>query len=67
MHYRTMRGKLPVPNQETQRCSAERDEGQTMAEYAIVLGVITLAIVTSFGVLSGAIKGLLDSAASLFS
>jgi Flp pilus assembly pilin Flp len=34
-----------------------RDEtGQTMAEYAVILGVITLAVVTSFGMLSGAIE-----------
>jgi Flp pilus assembly pilin Flp len=32
------------------------DRGQTMAEYAVVLGVITLAIVTSFAALSGAIE-----------
>jgi Flp pilus assembly pilin Flp len=30
--------------------------GQTMAEYTVVLAVITLAIVTSFGLLSGAIE-----------
>jgi Flp pilus assembly pilin Flp len=32
------------------------EEGQTMAEYAVILGVITLAIVTALGVLSGAIN-----------
>ena len=31
------------------------DEGQTMAEYAVVLGMITLAIVTTFSLVSGAI------------
>lgn len=31
------------------------EKGQTMAEYAVVLGVITIAIVTTFSVLSGAI------------
>jgi Flp pilus assembly pilin Flp len=35
---------------------AFREEtGQTMAEYAVVLGVITLAIVTTFSFLSDAI------------
>jgi Flp pilus assembly pilin Flp len=34
---------------------ASREEGQTMAEYAVVLGVITLAVVGVFGTLSGAI------------
>jgi Flp pilus assembly pilin Flp len=32
-----------------------RAAGQTMAEYAIVLAVITPAIILAFGVLSGAI------------
>ena len=31
------------------------ESGQTMAEYTVVLGVITLAIVTTISVLSGAI------------
>jgi Flp pilus assembly pilin Flp len=35
---------------------ASREEGQTMAEYAVVLGVITIAVVGVFGVLSGAIS-----------
>lgn len=33
----------------------EDEKGQTMAEYAVVLGVITITIVTTFTVLSGAI------------
>ena len=39
------------------KLTASREEGQTMAEYAVVLGVITLAVVTIFGTLSGAIEG----------
>jgi Flp pilus assembly pilin Flp len=31
------------------------ESGQTMAEYAVVLGVITLAIVTTFSLLSSTI------------
>lgn len=31
------------------------ESGQTMAEYTVVLGMITLAIVTTFTLLSGAI------------
>lgn len=31
------------------------ENGQTMAEYTVVLGVITIAIVTTISVLSGAI------------
>ena len=33
------------------------DDGQTMAEYAVVLGMITLTIVTTISVVSGAING----------
>jgi Flp pilus assembly pilin Flp len=32
------------------------DEGQTMAEYAVVLGMITLGIVTTISLVSGAIN-----------
>jgi Flp pilus assembly pilin Flp len=34
----------------------KRQEGQTMAEYAVVLGVITLAIVAAFAALSSQIS-----------
>ena len=41
-----------------------REHGQTMAEYAIVLGVITPAILLAIGLLSdsvqGAIEGMID-------
>jgi Flp pilus assembly pilin Flp len=40
---------------------ASREEGQTMAEYAVVLGVITIAVVGVFGALSGAIQGALNT------
>lgn len=47
---------------------APRDEtGQTMAEYAVVLGVITLAIVTTFSVLSGAIWSAFDRTVDIVS
>jgi Flp pilus assembly pilin Flp len=32
------------------------ESGQTMAEYTVVLGVITIAIVATFALLSGAIN-----------
>ena len=35
----------------------KRQEGQTMAEYAVVLGVITLAVVGVFTALAGGING----------
>ena len=43
---------------------ARREEGQTMAEYAVVLGVITLAVVGVFTALSGGISGAIDSVKS---
>jgi Flp pilus assembly pilin Flp len=43
-----MSAKHPSPH--------HREQGQTMAEYAVVLGVITLAIVTALAGLSGGIS-----------
>ena len=40
---------------------AKREEGQTMAEYAVVLGVITLAVVGVFTALAGGISGAINS------
>ncbi|MGZ4430183.1 MAG: Flp family type IVb pilin [Gaiellales bacterium] len=37
------------------------EEGQTMAEYAVVLGVITIAVVVTLGLLSTAISDTLNS------
>ena len=37
------------------------EAGQTMAEYAVVLAVITIAVVLTLGLLSTAIKGKLTS------
>ena len=39
----------------------KRQEGQTMAEYAVVLGVITLAVVGVFTALSGGISGAINT------
>jgi Flp pilus assembly pilin Flp len=36
--------------------SRMREEGQTMAEYGVVLAVITIGIVTAFGVFSTKIE-----------
>ena len=36
------------------------EDGQTMAEYGVVLSVITLAIVTVYAALSGGLIGLLN-------
>ena len=34
----------------------KREDGQTMAEYGVVLAVITLGVVVALGLLSGAIS-----------
>jgi Flp pilus assembly pilin Flp len=39
----------------------KRQEGQTMAEYAVVLGVITLAVVGVFTALAGGINSAISS------
>jgi Flp pilus assembly pilin Flp len=42
-----------------------RDQsGQTMAEYAVVLGVIVIAVVVTLGLLSSAIQDLLTNVIS---
>jgi Flp pilus assembly pilin Flp len=40
---------------------SKRDDGQTMAEYGVVLAVITLAVVVALAALSGAISDALDA------
>jgi Flp pilus assembly pilin Flp len=37
-----------------------REEGQTMAEYGVVLAVITVAAVGIFGLLAGGIEGTIN-------
>jgi Flp pilus assembly pilin Flp len=61
------RGKLPQELHKIVRRASGDERGQTMAEYAVVLGVITLAIVTTISMMSGAIEGILRAAAGLFS
>jgi Flp pilus assembly pilin Flp len=39
----------------------QRDSGQTMAEYAVVLAVIAITVVVALGVLAGSISGGLDT------
>jgi Flp pilus assembly pilin Flp len=39
----------------------KEESGQTMAEYAVVLGVITIAVVVTLGLLSTKISGVLNS------
>jgi len=40
---------------------SKREDGQTMAEYAVVLAVITVVIIASLQALSGGIGAALDS------
>ena len=47
------------------RISLTVESGQTMAEYAFVLSVIVIAIITAFGVLSGAIASSIDNAVTI--
>ena len=42
----------------------DREGGQTMAEYAVVLAVITVAIVLTLGLLAGGINKTLSSVTS---
>jgi Flp pilus assembly pilin Flp len=46
------------------RADVAFEAGQTMAEYAVVLGVITIAVVVTLGLLSTAIKNLLSNVIS---
>jgi Flp pilus assembly pilin Flp len=39
----------------------KEEKGQTMAEYAVVLGVITIAVVVTLGLLSTKISSVLNS------
>ncbi len=44
---------------------AKRQEGQTMAEYGIVLAVITIAAVGVFTALSGGIQGAISKVTAI--
>jgi Flp pilus assembly pilin Flp len=44
------------------------ESGQALTEYALILGVVvTVALLASLGVLSGAVGSMLDAAAAAFS
>jgi Flp pilus assembly pilin Flp len=47
------------------RVAAKREDGQTMAEYGVVLALITLAVVGALGVLAVAISGKLGSVSNI--
>jgi Flp pilus assembly pilin Flp len=48
------------------RSRLNRSEGQTMAEYAVVLGVIVPAIVLAYSLFSDDIGRLIDSVRAIF-
>jgi Flp pilus assembly pilin Flp len=46
--------------------SCKREQGQTMAEYGVVMAVITVASVAVFTALSGGVQGTLNRVIGLF-
>ena len=46
--------------------SCKREKGQTMAEYGVVLAVITAASVAVFTVFSGGVQGAINRVIGLF-
>jgi len=42
-----------------------REEGQTMAEYGVILAVVTLAVVASLTILSASIRGAFENIAGI--
>ena len=49
------------------RAAAQRQEGQTMAEYGVVLAVITVFVVVALGALALGISGKLNAVTSVLS
>ena len=47
------------------RASLKREEGQTMAEYAAVLAVTTIAVMAAITALSGGVSGAINNVTSL--
>jgi Flp pilus assembly pilin Flp len=48
------------------RAGCKRDDGQTMAEYGVVMAVITVASVSVFTALSGGVQGAIDRVIGFF-
>ncbi|HXV32375.1 MAG TPA: hypothetical protein VD769_00075 [Gaiellaceae bacterium] len=44
----------------------KREDGQTMAEYGVVLAVITLAVVVALAALSGAVSDAINAVTGIF-
>ena len=45
--------------------AGRREDGQTMAEYAVVLGVITTGVIVAITALSGGISGAISNVTGL--
>ena len=45
--------------------AAKREEGQTMAEYGVVLAVITLAVIGAITLLSDNVRSAIESVAAI--
>ena len=61
----TEREGVSIMIERFQGLSLSEEAGQTMAEYAVVLGVITIAVVITLGLLSTAIQNLLNNVISV--
>ena len=48
------------------RASCKREQGQVMAEYGVVMAVITVASVSIFTVLSGGVEGSINRVIGFF-
>jgi Flp pilus assembly pilin Flp len=48
------------------RASCKREDGQTMAEYGVVMAVITAASVSIFTALSGGLEGAINRVIGIF-
>ena len=48
------------------RASCKREQGQTMAEYGVVLAVITAATVSIFTALSGGVEGAINRVIEIY-
>ena len=56
--------KLWIMTQNSVAAFRDREEGQTMAEYGVVLAVITLGIIAALGFLALAISGKMNDVTS---
>jgi len=60
-------GEVKMPSfLESPVALCKRDEGQTMAEYGVVLAVITLAVVVALAALSGAVSDAINAVTGIF-